>query len=49
VDKKRFEELRKKYYEAVGWDENGIPKPEVLKRLGLADVDEVLDRLRRNA
>jgi aldehyde:ferredoxin oxidoreductase len=49
VDKERFEELRKKYYEAVGWDENGIPKSEVLKRLGLADVDEVLERLRRNA
>ncbi len=36
----------KKYYEAVGWDENGIPKTETLKKLGLEDVDKVLEKLR---
>jgi len=46
VDKERFEELRRKYYEAVGWDENGIPKSDVLTRLGLEDVDYVLEKVR---
>ena len=36
----------KRYYEAVGWDENGIPKTETLKKLGLEDVDKVLGKLR---
>ncbi|MEM3672921.1 MAG: aldehyde ferredoxin oxidoreductase C-terminal domain-containing protein [Candidatus Bathyarchaeia archaeon] len=36
----------KRYYEAVGWDENGIPKTETLKKLGLEDVDKVLEKLR---
>ena len=26
------------YYSARGWDQNGIPTPETLKRVGLADV-----------
>ena len=26
------------YYEERGWDSNGIPKPETLARLGLADL-----------
>ena len=41
-------EVRKevmRYYEAVGWDENGIPKPETLKRLGLDYAEKALDRL----
>ncbi|NPD90390.1 MAG: aldehyde ferredoxin oxidoreductase, partial [Asgard group archaeon] len=46
VDKTKFEQDKKEYYEAVGWDENGIPKSEVLKRLGLEDVDKALDKLR---
>ncbi len=43
VDRAKFEESKKEYYEAVGWDENGIPKSEVLKRLGLEDVDRMLE------
>ena len=41
-------EVRKevmRYYEAVGWDEDGIPKPETLKRLGLEYAEKALDRL----
>ncbi len=41
-------EVRKevmRYYEAVGWDEDGIPKPETLKRLGLDYAEKALDRL----
>ncbi|MFB0500835.1 MAG: aldehyde ferredoxin oxidoreductase family protein [Candidatus Bathyarchaeia archaeon] len=43
IDRAKFEESKKEYYEAAGWDENGIPKSEVLKRLGLEDVDRVLE------
>jgi len=46
VDKAKFEEDKKKYYKAVGWDENGIPKSEILRRLGLADVDKASEKLR---
>jgi aldehyde:ferredoxin oxidoreductase len=38
IDKAKLEEAKKEYYAAVGWDENGIPKSEELKRLGLNDV-----------
>jgi aldehyde:ferredoxin oxidoreductase len=47
TDRKAFEEMRKQYYEAIGWDENGIPKSDVLKKLGLQDVDKALERLRK--
>jgi aldehyde:ferredoxin oxidoreductase len=46
VDKAGFEEEKRKYYEAVGWDENGIPRSEILRRLGLDDVDKALEKLR---
>ena len=42
VNRAKFRRLKKKYYEAVGWDENGIPKPEELERLGLEEVDKIL-------
>ena len=35
IDREKFEELKKKYYELRGWDENGIPKKETLKKYGL--------------
>ena len=41
-EKEKFKDLRKEYYETVGWDENGIPKSETLKKLGLEDVDNIL-------
>jgi len=44
VDRARFEDLKKEYYEAVGWDENGIPKSEVLRRLGLEEADRILKK-----
>jgi len=46
VDKARFKEYKGRYYEAVDWDENGIPKSEVLTKLGLEDVDKALEKLR---
>jgi len=46
VNKAKVEKAKKEYYENVGWDENGIPKPEELKRLGLEGVDRKLKELR---
>ena len=42
LDRKKFEDARLKYYNAVGWDENGVPKSETLKKLGLENVEEKL-------
>jgi aldehyde:ferredoxin oxidoreductase len=36
----------KDYYKAAGWDKNGIPKSTTLKKLGLQDADEALQKLR---
>jgi len=46
ANKAGVEEDRKKYYKAVGWDGNGIPKSEILRKLGLEDVDRALEKLR---
>jgi aldehyde:ferredoxin oxidoreductase len=35
IDKKKFKKMIDEYYEHHGWDENGVPKPETLTRLGL--------------
>ena len=35
------------YYEARGWDKNGIPTKATLKRLGLETVDKDIAKLRR--
>jgi aldehyde:ferredoxin oxidoreductase len=46
TDRKVVEEMKKQYYEAIGWDEKGIPKSEILKNLGLDDVDRVMNKFR---
>jgi len=46
ADKSEMEDYKRKYYEAVGWDENGIPTSEILRKLGLNDVDKALEKLR---
>lgn len=35
IDRKKFEKMIDEFYEHHGWDENGVPRPETLKRLGL--------------
>jgi len=42
IKKGIFEKEKKEYYEAVGWDKNGLPKPEVLRKLGLQNVETKL-------
>ncbi|MCS7115813.1 MAG: aldehyde ferredoxin oxidoreductase C-terminal domain-containing protein [Nitrososphaerota archaeon] len=46
ADRERVNDEKRKYYEVVGWDERGIPKSDVLLRLGLEDVDKALEKLR---
>jgi aldehyde:ferredoxin oxidoreductase len=44
VDKAKFEDLKKEYYEEIGWDEQGIPTSAMLNQLGLQDVDKILKK-----
>lgn len=46
VDRVKFEEEKKRYYNAVGWDVNGVPTSNILGRLGLEDVDKALEKIR---
>ena len=46
----KVDEVQKKrlgYYKAIGWDNKGIPKSSVLKKLGLQDVDSALSKVRK--
>jgi aldehyde:ferredoxin oxidoreductase len=38
--------MKQHYYEAIGWDEQGIPTTKTLTQLGLEDVDKALQKLR---
>lgn len=35
IDRQEFQKMLDEYYELHGWDSNGVPKMETLKRLGL--------------
>ncbi|MEG1585016.1 MAG: aldehyde ferredoxin oxidoreductase C-terminal domain-containing protein, partial [Anaerovorax sp.] len=35
ITREEFEKALDSYYKYAGWDDNGVPKPETLKRLGL--------------
>jgi aldehyde:ferredoxin oxidoreductase len=47
ADRAEVERYKRRYYRAVGWDENGVPTYEVLEDLGLKDVDRALEKVRR--
>lgn len=46
VQKAKVLKAKQKYYGEAGWDENGIPTSESLRRLGLENVDTALGKLR---
>jgi aldehyde:ferredoxin oxidoreductase len=46
ADRSAVREKIKEYYNAAGWDANGVPKSETLKGLGLDDVDDAMRELR---
>ncbi|MBN2125835.1 MAG: aldehyde ferredoxin oxidoreductase, partial [Deltaproteobacteria bacterium] len=35
IEKDKFLKMREEVYEHKGWDENGVPTPETLQRLGI--------------
>ena len=35
IDREKFQKMLDEYYELHGWDNNGVPTPETLKRLSL--------------
>jgi aldehyde:ferredoxin oxidoreductase len=37
IDREKFTKMIDEYYEHHGWDEQGVPRPETLDRLGLAN------------
>jgi len=40
IDRDKFLKMRDEFYQHAGWDKNGIPTPETLKRLGLENIDK---------
>jgi aldehyde:ferredoxin oxidoreductase len=48
TNRKEFESYKKRYYAAAGWDENGVPTSETLRKLELEDVDRRLEKLRKD-
>ncbi len=48
VDRNKFQKMKNRYYQTVGWDQDGIPTSETLKRLGLEQVDSILDKKMRH-
>jgi aldehyde:ferredoxin oxidoreductase len=49
ADRTSVRESVQEYYEEAGWDENGIPKSETLKKFGLGDIDKALRKLRKKS
>ena len=47
TDRERVDIRTQAYFETLGWDERGIPKKETLDRLGLSDVDPLMERFRQ--
>jgi aldehyde:ferredoxin oxidoreductase len=38
LDREELEEMKRVYYSLRGWDENGVPTPETVEKLGLGDL-----------
>jgi len=47
ADRNEVTELRKKYYQEMGYDEYGIPREEVLDELGITDYKVALEKIRK--
>ncbi len=46
--KKAVKGYKKRYYKAVGWDKNGIPTSNILRKLEISDVDKALEKIRKH-
>ena len=50
LDRKKFEEMKDEYYRLRGWDvKTGLPKRRTLEEMGMKDVADYLDRLKKLA
>ena len=47
ADRTSVRESVQQYYQEVGWDENGIPKSETLKKIELGDANKALRKIRK--
>ncbi|MEM4487919.1 MAG: aldehyde ferredoxin oxidoreductase C-terminal domain-containing protein [Desulfurococcaceae archaeon] len=47
ADTREVSELKQKYYRDMGWDEMGLPTNNTLERLGLNELREPVDRIKR--
>jgi aldehyde:ferredoxin oxidoreductase len=45
TDRAEVEDYKHRYYRAVGWDKNGVPTVEILRKLGLEDAEKALKRI----
>jgi aldehyde:ferredoxin oxidoreductase len=45
-DRNSVRKSLQQYYREIGWDENGVPEYEILKKQGLEDVGKALKKLR---
>lgn len=48
LDRSKYEQMLSWYYELRGWDENGVPNMNTLRKLGLEDVAQELKQNGRN-
>lgn len=46
TDRKQVMKDKKRYYNSLGWDEQGIPRRRTLKRLGLESLEKVFGPIR---
>jgi aldehyde:ferredoxin oxidoreductase len=47
TDKKLVEKMKQEYYQAIGWDERGIPTEEILQKFDLEDLEVEMKKLRK--
>jgi aldehyde:ferredoxin oxidoreductase len=45
INKNEFEQLKSEYYTAVGWNDEGVPTSEILRKLDLKDVELKLKKV----
>ena len=45
LDVDKFDSMLNKYYRNRGWDERGIPKKSTLKKFGLGDAADQLNKV----
>lgn len=46
TDREEVANEKRKYFESLGWDEYGMPRSETLKKLGLEELEQAIDRIK---